>query len=127
MKQKTLPKIRTGSSGSVLASLFRTIRWDIGLDTKRFDVLLEQYIIKTRLPSDSRNKSVTRSTLKKELTKDKMSWNIFIKGLVFLNVKKFDLSLTLHHANKTKTIHTTTVVLAPNETIDAEQELEEDG
>ena len=53
--------------------------------------------------------------LYEELLKSTMTWKVFIKGLLFINVKKFDIKITLYHANGSITNHNKTVVLDQNE------------
>jgi len=111
MKKKLSDEIKNGDSDSILASLFRTILDDLNIDIKRFDSLLENYITRCKLPKDPKNLSIVRSNKKRELLSLKLSWKVFIKGLMFLNVKKFDIQITLHHANKVKTVHSKSVIL----------------
>jgi hypothetical protein len=103
--------IKTGTSDSILAALFRTILFDLGITTARFNTLLERYLISSNMPKNIETVSSLRGNLKKELLKNTMSFKVFIKGLVFLNVKKFELKITLYHGNNQVTIHTKTVSL----------------
>ena len=103
--------ILTGTSDSILSALFRSILYDIGITPTRFNILLERYMINANLPKNTKESSSLRGNLKKELLKGFMSWRVFIKGLVFLNIGKFDLSINLYHRNGSVTTHTTTVSL----------------
>lgn len=103
--------IKTGNNDSILASLFRTILFDIGIDTGKFNILLERYMIRAGLPNNIRESSSVRGNLKKELLKNSISWKVFIKGLMFLNITKFELVIRLHHSNKIVTEHKKTVAL----------------
>jgi hypothetical protein len=102
--------IRNGTSDSVLASLFKTILMDLGITAMRFDQLIDRYMV-AALISNIKEVSSQRGNLKKELLKSQMSWKVFIKGLVFLNISKFDITVTLTHANGRSTIHTKSIKL----------------
>jgi hypothetical protein len=105
------PVIKTGPSDSVLASLFRTILMDLGITAIRFEKLLDKYIIQAKLPNNIKDASSQRGNLRKELLKTTMTWKVFIKGLMFLNVIKFDISVKLYHPNGRLTEHIKTVRL----------------
>lgn len=105
-------EIMTGSSDSILASLFRTILMDLNVTAIRFDRLLERYINNARLPNNIKEASSQRGNLKKELLKSSMSWKVFVKGMVFLNVRKFDISIKLHLSSGLVSEHHKTVILA---------------
>ncbi len=100
--------IKSGTSDSVLSSLFRTILLDLGISAMRFDQMLERYMIKAMI-SSSKEVASERGNIKKELLKPQMSWRVFIKGLVFLQIKRFDISVTLHHVNGHISTHTKAV------------------
>lgn len=106
-----IEEIRTGTSDSILASLLRTILMDIGITPMQFDRLLERYIVNAQMPYNVKEVSNQRGNLKKELLKSAMTWKVFIKGLVFLNIKRFNLTVTLHHANGSVTSHSKSVTL----------------
>jgi hypothetical protein len=103
--------IMTGTSDSILASLFRTILIDLGITPMRFNVLLEKYIDKSNIPKNIKEVSSLRGNLKKELLKSTMSWKGFIKGLIFINIKRFEVRITLHHGSGKITEHYKSIVL----------------
>ena len=105
------PPIKTGPSDSVLASLFRTVLMDLGITAIRFEKLLDRYIIQAKLPNNVKEASSQRGNLRKELLKTTMSWKVFIKGLMFLNVIKFDITIRLYHPAGRVTEHIKTVRL----------------
>jgi hypothetical protein len=104
-------EIKTGSTDSILASLFRTILMELNVTPIRFERLLERYITNARLPNNIKEASSQRGNLKKELLKSSMSWKVFVKGMVFLNVRKFDISIKLHHASGLISEHRKTIAL----------------
>lgn len=103
--------LRSGASESVLASLYRAILFNLNMDIPKFTRLTDQYIIRAGIPYNSKESTSVRGNLKKELLGDRMSWKVFMKGLVFLNVNKFKLTVELHHNNNTITKHEKTIVL----------------
>lgn len=110
-------EIKTGTSDSILASLFRTILFDLGITATRFNILVEKYIIKAAIPKNVKDISTQRGNLKKELLKSTLTWKVFIKAMVFLNVMKIDIRIRLHHCSGTITEHHKTVVLDRHEDI----------
>ena len=103
--------ILTGTSDSILASLFKTILHDIGITASKFNVLIERYIIRSNIPQNIKEISSTRGNLKKELLKSTMTWKVFTKALVFIGVKKFELIIRIQHSNDKITEHTKIVNL----------------
>lgn len=108
-------KIKTGKPDSVLASLFRLIQFELGVTPERFNRLMENYMRNANIPNNLREASSLRGNLKKELQKDTMSWKVFIKALVFLNIKKFKITLELYHENKHITQHSQMIILDHSE------------
>jgi len=107
--------IKTGNVDSVLSSLFRSIMFNIHMDNMKFSRLMDKYIIKAGITYNTKESTSVKGNLKKELLSEKMSWKVFIKGLVFLNVYKFDLTIRLYHSNDITTEHTKTVLLISTE------------
>jgi hypothetical protein len=103
--------IRNGTSGSILSSMFRSILKELNISALRFDRLLTDYINKAKLTNNVKEVSSQRGNLKKELLKTTMSWKVFIKALVFLNVRRFDMTVRLYHDNGMVTEHHKTVSL----------------
>lgn len=120
-KHKVLPfgkDIVTGSVGGLLAKFWRTIMADCGLhDFNRYEYLMARYVQKAYNDPNRNEKASARASLSKELMKDSITWKTFIKGLNFLSVLRFELSITLHHANGKVTQHKVNAIL---DEIDAE-------
>lgn len=113
-KQKVIPfgkEITKGSVGSILSRFFRNIMHSIGVEQGRFDDLIRRYIQKALLDPNRVERATARASLGKDLLKISMTWKTFIKGLAFLNVLKFELSMRLYHANGKVTDHRLDVVL----------------
>jgi hypothetical protein len=109
--EESLKPIKTGTSDSVLASLFRSILFDLNVNIPKFNHLLSRYFINRNIKTNTDTINSLRGNLKKELLKDSMSWKVFIKGLSFLSIKKFELEIKLHHSNNLITKHTKIVII----------------
>jgi hypothetical protein len=105
--------INRGSSDSILAKMFRTIRDDLGLDADRLLYFVMRYVIKDKSLSQKETSSVI-GNIKKELQRTYMSWKVFTKGLVILNVKELDLTLTLFRPGHEHSVHSITIDLRKN-------------
>lgn len=103
--------LHTGTSDSVLSSLYRKILLDLNVDVTRFNYLIDQYIKAAGLARYAKETTSVRGNIKKELLHNKMSWKVFIKGLNFLRVDRFDITIRLYHHNKKLTEHSKTVIL----------------
>lgn len=103
--------IRTGSVGSILAKLYRTILHDLGIDPSRYEALMERYIQRAHMDPNRKAKAAARAGLSKELLKETMTFKTFIKGLLFLAVARVDFKVTLHHANGKITTHEMNVIM----------------
>ena len=82
---------------SVLASAFKDIMFKMGVNPQRFMQLISDYIIKAKIPTNMKEVSSTRGNLKKELFKKAITWKVFVKGLAFLHVQRFTITIGLHH------------------------------
>lgn len=114
-KTKTKPiadPIYNGGTDSVLSGLFRVIMFNLNIDIMKFSRLMDRYIINAGIPYNSKDSTSVRGNLKKELLSDKMSWKVFVKGLIFLNIQKFELKIKLYHHNDIVTEHSKMIVLA---------------
>ena len=104
-------EIRSGTPNSILASLYRQILQDLGIDGVKFNYLMAKYIQAANIPNNTVEVASTRGNLKRELMKLAMSWKTLVKGILALKVRKFDITITLHHAKGTVTSHSKTVTL----------------
>ncbi len=93
-----------GYSG-VLSKLFMQMFRAFNINSKDdWDFYMTRYLKNPRnkIPEDHRAITSTRSNMLKELTKPTMSWKVFCKGLVFLMIERFDITVTVHRSNGTK-------------------------
>ena|SRR5574343_263831 len=92
----TMKSNQNSSPNAILSKMFQKICHTRGMTPDNFSALLERYIIRANLPRSLRDVSSVRGNLKKELLKETMSWKVFIKGLCFLNVSRFDFVIRIH-------------------------------
>lgn len=110
-------EITSGTADSILSSVFRSILKDLKIGGERFNTLIHKYIVRANIPMNLKEVSSVRGNLKKELLKSAMTWKVFVKGISFLNVWKFEFTIRLYHMNGMVTDHSKTVVL---DTVDQE-------
>lgn len=111
---ETLPyetEIRSGTPNSILASLYRQILHDQGIDGAKFLYLMAKYMRVANIPANTVEVASVRGNLKRELMKAVMSWKTFIKGIMVLNIRRFDITISLHHRNGVITNHSKSITL----------------
>lgn len=104
MSEKDNTNIQNGSPNAILSRMFKMICYQRGITPDVFNALLERYIVRAKLPRNLRDISSIRGNHRKELMKDTISWKVFIKGLCFLNISRFDLVLRVHWGESDKNI-----------------------
>jgi len=91
------------AEGALLSKLWDNILKETHLDNA-LDVLVTRYANKSN--SMKAMKLKTKSSILKDATSDNMSWKVFVHLLFhLLNVKKFEISIKITHANNDVTIH----------------------
>lgn len=107
---------KMGGAGTVLSKLFcqmlshPELNYD---DLRNWNHLMNRYITDKRnaIPQNNRALSSARGNLSKELLKEKMSWNVFVKGMRFMDLEGFDITILARHKNGKTTTHTQSVGL----------------
>jgi len=109
--------VQSGSMDGILASLFHSILISLNVNATKFNILMEQYLSdkQNHVSDNIRDRSSTRGNLRKALLKPHMTWNVFCKGLLFINVRSFEIVIRLHHSNKSITEHSKHVHLSPED------------
>lgn len=100
-----MPIPENKSADRLLARLFHKILFERNYSLVEFSKLMDSYISKSSGPSNIRDVSSRKGNFKKELFKDKMSWNVFVKGITLLDVWKFDITVYLHAATGRTYVH----------------------
>ena len=106
-----------------LSDFFHNVMNDLGIDLGKFDKLLGGYMVRSKIPITTKNRTHLRGNLKKELLGPKLTWRSLIKGFNFLCVVKFEIRLKLFLRNLAPTEHHRVVVL--NDIEDFEEHNEE--
>ncbi len=104
-------EITSGSTSSVLSSLFRRILNGEGLTLTRFNTMMDKYIMRGMRDSSIKDASSKRGNLKNELLQDTMTWSVFIKGLHFLGINSFDVEIKLYVHNGDDSSHFESAIL----------------
>lgn len=105
---------RMGGSGSVLSKMFGKMVCEMGYDDlSKWNTLMHKYLTDRRnaIPQNKKDLSLARGNLHKELMKGHMSWNVFVKGMRFLDLKGYEIVIYAHHRDGTITRHSETVGL----------------
>lgn len=116
---------RSGGPSTVLANLFRRTIIDLGISLQQWSFLLNRYITDPRngIPANARDQSVARGNMQKEFFKNTMTWKFFYRAMKVLGAVRFEISITFHHANGTKTVHSEMVEV--NDQLNTDDEPEE--
>lgn len=103
----TLPKETRDISktDNVVSVIFHDLMFALQIDTRHFMNLIADYIVKSDVPINTSEVSSARGNLKKELFKSSITWKVFIKGLMFIRVKRFEIGLYLYHQSGKMTFH----------------------
>lgn len=75
-----------------------------------FDKLLNYYVRMSKPGGALADQSQVKCSLKRELLKSRISWKIFVKGIIFLRTYKMIVSVQLIFRNKLVSYHHTTLV-----------------
>lgn len=97
--------INSGTTDSVLASILRQIFFELNINLIKFDILISRYVERFTTNTAPRILSSERGNVKKELLQEAISWNVFIKGLVLLNISKVKINLEFTHKKGVITKH----------------------
>lgn len=83
------------SVNHALATLYQSILFSHGIapDSAEFKDIISRYVDRLDFGETKKKKGSEKGNLHKSLTKDIMTWDVFIKGLHVLNVVKFDMAV----------------------------------
>ena len=90
------PDKQVGESRDVPARLFREVLRDQNVNIGQWNKYMADYLRdpRNRIPQNSRDMSSARGNLAKELIRPRMTWNVFMKAIRFINPLKVSLRLT---------------------------------
>lgn len=106
-KERLFPKINSGGHDSILAAFYGEILTGLRIGRIQWDRYMKDYLHDKRngIPQNNRDLSSARGNIYKELSKQGMTWKVFVKGLRFIKINKFELILRAYHGNGTITEH----------------------
>lgn len=80
------------ASGNAITQLFRQILLDLNVTREKYESYIDNYLRNpyNGVGEDSKQRSNHRSNLLKELNENRMTWNVFNKGLRFLGVIRYE-------------------------------------
>ena len=76
-----------------LSILYKELQFRAGVTVDNFEELFARYAKKLQVPDNVAIISSTKGNLKKELGKKRMSWNNFVKALIFLTVYETNIAV----------------------------------
>lgn len=105
-------EIASGGADSILAILFRDILTVCRLDHGKLSWLMERFLSDRRngIPQNVKDRASARGNIRKEIFGESISWKVLFKALRFINVSKFQVTLTLYHDNGKTTTHGTKII-----------------
>ena len=116
MPLKNKPASVNGSSpGALLAKLFRTILFDLGIDNARYAELMQRYISKANHSANQIDKQEARSRLSRDLMSPAMTIKTLFKGFHFLAFKRITFTISGEHHNGKITSHSVSCVIYDDE------------
>lgn len=103
----TDPTKDTQNARGLLARLYRQILLERGVTVEVAHRLMTAWVNdpKNRVPKTTRGASSERGNLIKELSRETMSWKVFVKGMKFLRVPRITFIVRCHNTEKTYTEH----------------------
>lgn len=87
---------------SPLSGFFAKVQYDLGVDYKTFELLLEHFM-RRRIPIEDQgpqNKNDLRAYFRKEFKSNRMSWNSLVKGFDFLCVLECEMVLLISYKHE---------------------------
>lgn len=102
---------RAWGQNGVLSRLFRQMLKNLNITNYNWEGYMADFLrdVGARSQKDSRTKTSMRGNLTKEFQKEQMTWKVFCKAVRFLQVMRFELTLTAYHSDGRVTIHKTDV------------------
>lgn len=104
----------SGGTSTILGRLYRAVQNHVipyyGTNKKTGPMwykLMDDYLSDSRncINQNRKDRSQHRGNLAKELSRVEMSWKVFTKGLRFLGVEKFEITIKAYHGDNTISEH----------------------
>lgn len=97
-------ELGSGGTDAILSSFFRHILSNLGIDGNRFQALLDRYVLSQGLANNTVEVGTSRSALRREFMSPTMTWNVFVKGLMFLRADEVRMTVFLFREDDLPTI-----------------------
>lgn len=113
---------------SELAYFFRKIAYKAGVNGTVWDYRLRRYLDNLQnSPRNSKDRSYARGNLNTQLFDDRMTWNVFKQGLIFLGATKVNMRLEITWESKKVRVYDMDIRMRQTEVhlTPSEQDLEE--
>lgn len=111
----TNPETAIRSTNDPLARLWRNILADIGMSPIAFHERLAKYLDDPANGITKETRSSTRGNRLKELSRDKLTWDLIMKGLEILDPEHVDISVSLRWSKNHTTYHAIGIPMRPVE------------
>lgn len=87
--------------GGVLARLYRRILANLNINGGVWNALMFDYLSNpdNRIPTNQKDRTSIRGNIIRELARPQMTWKVFFKGLRFIQVVEFDITVGLKLRN----------------------------
>lgn len=98
----TDPQKKRQSSKNLLTYLWRTILYELNINTRNFEPMVKRYLNdpNSGVRDTTKDRNNHRGNLMKELTNDAITWRVLMKGLRLLEVMEFELVLRVKRRDR---------------------------
>lgn len=97
---------KTSGIRGVLAKLFRTMLNDFNITQITYNRLLNDYVfVEAKHENNRRDRTSIRGNLNKEFSRPTMTWKVFNKAMMLLQVRRFRITIDVERENGTITSH----------------------
>jgi hypothetical protein len=106
-------EVTTGDFGSALSCMFRVILKDLSISKNQFLILLRRYILKTETISSNSEDAGTVLCInsERELLNSSISFKVFLKSLMILNIKEAKITIILTDESGIESVHSEVIFL----------------
>jgi len=98
-----------------LAKFYHDILASLEIDDEQLQSYLEHYTRRFHPGVNSAEFSAAKSSLRRDLAKNTMSWKVFMKGLSVIGTTRLIIDLTMYHSGNYHTNHTKSLILGEPE------------
>lgn len=112
LKNKDFVEPEDDSIDELLIGLFKDLNHLSLENTKDFSTMFDEYAELVGIANDHYSRNKERASIRKDILKaKKITWNNFVRGLLFLGFTEFDITISINHRSGKTTIHSRNVIL----------------